>query len=284
MIDLHSHIWDVDKHLSASFRQRMGASFQATPAASAQCAAADPTLHWQACQAADKTVVLAFDMGHCGAVVPNEYVAAYVQKHPERLVGFASIDPNREDALERLQWAHEQLGLRGLKMSGSYQNVHPHDPSVYALYRYCEQQGLPILLHQGATVFPQAPLAYGQPLLLEQVAYDFPALNIVIAHMGFPWMVDAITVMRKHPRVFADISALCYRPWQLYNALLTAIEATVSERLFFGTDWPFTTLEQSLQALAALPALGKNCHLPSVPQDLIDGIIHRDSLAQLGIA
>lgn len=283
MIDLHTHIWDVDKHLSASFQTLMGGSFKATPAATSQCAPADPARHWQACQAADKTVVLAFDMGHCGAVVPNEYVANYVQQHPERLVGFASVDPNREDALARLAYAHQTLGLKGLKMSGTYQNVHPHDKRVYALYHYCEQHGLPILLHHGATIFPQAPLAYAQPLLLEQVAHDFPALNIIIAHMGFPWTVDAITVMRKHHNVFADISALCYRPWQLYNALLTAIEATVTERLFFGTDWPFTTIEQTLKALEQLPEMGKNCHLPTVPKAFIDELIHKDSLAQLGI-
>jgi hypothetical protein len=131
---------------------------------------------------------------------------------------------------------------------------------------------------------PQAPFAYAKPLLLEQVAYDFPALKIIIAHIGFPWTVDAITLMRKHQNVFADISALCYRPWQLYSALLTALEATVTERLFFGTDWPFTTLEQTLKALEQLPDIGKNCHLPTVPKALLDELIHKDSLAQLGIA
>lgn len=284
MIDLHTHIWDVNQHLSTSFQELMGGSFKATPAATSQCAPADPERHWQACQAADKTVVLAFDMGHCDAVVPNEYVADYVQQHPERLVGFASVDPNRDDALEHLTHAHQHLGLKGLKMSATYQNVHPHDPRVYVLYEYCQTHGLPILLHHGATIFPQAPLAYAQPLLLEQVAYDFPNLNIIIAHIGFPWTVDAITVMRKHHNVFADISALAYRPWQLYNALLTAIEATVSDRIFFGTDWPFTTINQTLGVLEQLPEMGKNCGFPTVPKSLLDEMIHKDSLTQLGIS
>lgn len=284
MIDIHTHIWDVDQHLSASFQELMGGSFKATPAATSQCAPADPQRHWQACQQADKTVVLAFDMGHCGAVVPNEYVADYVKQHPERLIGFASVDPNREDALERLTYAHQTLGLKGLKMSGTYQDVHPHDKRVYVLYQYCQEQGLPILLHHGATIFPQAPLAYAKPLLLEQVAHDFPKLNIIIAHIGFPWTVDAITVMRKHVNVFADISALAYRPWQLYNALITAMEATVTERIFFGTDWPFTTIEQTLGVLEQLPEIGKNCAFPTVPKTLLDEMIHKDSLAQLGIS
>ncbi len=292
MIDLHTHIWDVDKHLSPSFREVMGESFKATPSAVTQCAPATPELHWQAYQhavtnletAPDKVVVLAFDMGHSGAVVPNEYVADYVKSQPEHLVGFASVDPNREDAVGRLKWAHQQLGLKGLKLSGTYQNVHPHADSVYALYRYCEEHGLPILLHHGATIIPQAPLAYAKPLLLEQVAQDFPNLKIVIAHIGFPWTTDAITVMRKHANVFADVSALCYRPWQLYNALIAAMEATVTDKIFFGTDWPFTTLEQTLTALHQLPAMGEHSHFPRVPPDLIDEIIHKDSLAQLGVS
>lgn len=284
MIDLHSHIWDLDKHLNAGFRQAIGESFKATPAAVSDCLPATPELHWAACRKASKTVVVAFDMGHSGAIVPNDFVADYVRQHPEHLIGFASVDPQRPEALDMLRWAHADLGLRGLKLSSTYQNIHPHDKRAYALYQYCQDNGLPILVHQGATIIPQAPLSFAHPLLLEQVAWDFPDLNIIVAHLGFPWTADTIVLMRKQSNIFADISALCYRPWQLYNALLMAMEARVAHKIFFGTDWPFTTIEQTVTSLYKLCHMTTGSHFPHIPEALIDELIHTDPLPRLGLA
>jgi uncharacterized protein len=290
VIDLHTHIWDVDAHLSDSFRHAIGESFRATASGVLmeggvlRCPPAGPDLHWEACQRAERTVVVAFDMPNAGAVVPNQYVADYVATHPDRLVGFASVDPQRPDALEILRWSHETLGLRGLKLSSTYAGFHPHDPRAYALYRYCERHGLPILVHQGATIVREAPLAFADPVLLEQVAYDFPNLVIIVAHVGFPWASSCVVLMRKQPNVFADLSALCYRPWQLYDTLVKAMEGKVTDKLFFGTDWPFTTIDQTIDGLRHVTRMAQGTHFPVIPDALVDDIIERDPFPQIGLA
>jgi uncharacterized protein len=290
MIDLHTHVWDVDAHLTEGFRRVIGESFRATPTGVSTdgdrvlCPPADPDRHWRACQQAEKTVVVAFDMGHAGAVVPNEYVASYVQRHPDRLIGFASVDPRRPDALELLRYAHGTLALRGVKLSSTYQGFHPHDPRAYALYGYCERHGLPILVHQGATIVREAPLALANPVLLEQVAYDFPDLVIIVAHVGFPWASDCVVLMRKQPNVFADISALCYRPWQLYDTLVKAMEGRVTDKLFFGTDWPFTTIDQTVEGLRRVCGMGLGTGFPIVPEALVNDIVQRDPLPAIGLS
>jgi uncharacterized protein len=287
VIDLHTHVWDVDTHLSPSFRRAIGESMRATPSGAVgagACPPADPERHWEACRGAERTVVVAFDMGHVGAVVPNEYVARYVASHPDRLVGFASVDPARPDALELLRYAHETLGLRGLKLSSTYGGFHPHDHRAYPIYRYCQDHGLPIIVHQGATIVREAPLAFANPMLLERVAYDFPGLVIVVAHVGFPWAGDCVVLMRKQPNVFADLSALCYRPWQLYDTLLKALEGRVTDKLFFGTDWPFTTIEQSVEGLRSVARMGVGTGFPTVPTALVDDILQRDPFPSIGLS
>lgn len=290
IVDLHTHIWDAEQHLSDAFHRSIGASFAATPSGVQRDARgprvpdASPDAHAAANAVARRVVVLAFDMLLAGASVPNEFVANYVARDPARLLGFASVDPTRPDALERLQHAHERLGLRGLKLSAAYQGVHPEDPRMLPLYHYCETHGLPLLLHHGATILPQTPLALGQPLLLDPIAHQHPELRIVIAHVGFPWATDAVVVMRKHKHVYADLSALSYRPWQLFDTLTKAWEARVTEKLYFGSDWPFATFEQSVAGLRAVTTLGQALGLHAVNDTFIDDILARDPLPALGLA
>ena len=290
MIDLHTHVWDADRHLSDAFHRAIGASFAATPSGvrrtdhGPRCPDASPAIHAAANRAAERVVVLAFDMLLAGASVPNEYVASYVASDPARLIGFASVDPTRPDAIERLRHAHATLGLRGVKLSAAYQGVHPEDPRMTPIYRYCEREGLPILLHHGATILPHTPLALGKPLLLDPVALQYPELRIVIAHVGFPWATDTVVLMRKHPHVHADLSALSYRPWQLFDTLQKAHEARVIDKLHLGSDWPFATFEQAIAGLEAMPAIGRTLGFTAVGDAMIADILQRDPLRALGLS
>ena len=106
---------------------------------------------------------------------------------------------------------------------------------------------------------------------------------MVVAHLGHPWEADTIVMIRKQPNVFADISALFYRPWQFYNSLRLAVEYGVTHKLLFGTDYPFTTFDESVAGLRSVVQLSREMNLPELPDDLPDQIIHRDTLAVLGL-
>jgi len=67
-----------------------------------------------------------------------------------------------------------------------------------------------------------APLGFTRPWLFDDVAIKYPELRMVLAHVGHPFCEECLVVIRKHPHVYADISALYYRPWQFYNMLIAA--------------------------------------------------------------
>jgi predicted TIM-barrel fold metal-dependent hydrolase len=135
-----------------------------------------------------------------------------------------------------------------------------------------------------ATTFSSGvPLEYARPAHMDRVAVEFPELRIVLAHLGHPWEPETIPVIRKQPHVYADISALYYRPWQFYHAMRLATEYGAGGKLLFGSDFPATTTTDSIAGLRGVNAVLGASGLPRVPEDMIEGILHRDALQLLGL-
>ena len=126
-------------------------------------------------------------------------------------------------------------------------------------------------------------LEIANPIQLQPLAIEFPRLVMVIAHLGHPWINETLVLIRKHRNLYADISALYYRPWQFYNALVAAMEYGVLHRLLLGSDYPFTTPQQTLDALRVVNRMAENTNLPRIPETAIEQMIHRDTLSLLGI-
>jgi predicted TIM-barrel fold metal-dependent hydrolase len=99
-----------------------------------------------------------------------------------------------------------------------------------------------------------------------------------MAHLSHPYEGECAVVIRKHPNVYADVSALHYRPFQFYNSLMLIQEYGVWDKLLFGSDYPFTTIDASIEGLYALNKMLDGTALPRLHEDQIDALIHRDSL------
>lgn len=277
MVDCHTHV-GAREHFSDEFVADMVRAWgpAANPARSLE-------EHWAAVADVDRAIVLAFAAPRIGFDVPNEYVADYVGRHPEKLVGFASVHPEVGDAVAELERAVRGLGLRGLKLAPTYQGFDPLGPAAMAVYAAAQDLGLPILWHQGTTFVRMAELRYALPLQIDEVAIRFPRLRIVIAHMGHPWIDDALVVVRKHPNVYADVSALHPRPWQLYNGLVSAVEYGVAHKLLYGTDWPFAEHAPSVAGLRAVNRFTEGTALPRIADAVIEGILERPTLSLLDL-
>ena len=276
-IDCHTHIWRRE-HWSEEIA-REAARARSRPAV----LHVEEQAHWQAMQAVDRAIVFGLYALHVGLVVPNDFVAHYVHQHPDKLIAFACIDPNEPNYLDELHRATQELGMRGLKLGPIYQNYHPMDVRMQPVYEYCQQRNLPILIHQGTTFPRRAPLKFASPLQLEDIALAFPDLVMVIAHLGHPWIDETLVLIRKQPNFYSDISALYYRPWQFYNGLISALEYGVTEKLIFGSDFPFTTPADSINGLRGINRVIGQSGLPSVPEEVIAGILERDTLALLNL-
>ncbi len=107
---------------------------------------------------------------------------------------------------------------------------------------------------------------------------------MVIAHLAHPYEGECVAVIRKHPNVYADLSALHYRPFQLYHSLMLVQEYGVWHKVLFGTDYPFTSVDASIQGLMGLNQMLEGTALPRLREEEIEAVIHRDSLDLLRLS
>lgn len=169
-----------------------------------------------------------------------------------RLIPFASINPFIDgDLAARLEQLILVEGFRGLKLYPVYQYHYPNDPRLYPLYAVAQDLGIPILIHTGSSVFRGARIKYGDPLLLDDVAIDFPDLTLLMAHGGRPfWYEQAFWMARRHPNVFLEISGL---PAQKLLSYFPRLEE-IADKFVYGSDWPGNPdLRRNIDAVLELP-------------------------------
>lgn len=279
IIDVHSHAWPFPEAFSEDFiRQASGAKADTTIDISVRyedyrATAPDKT----------KTVVFGGKAKLSGVWVDDAYVADYVAKDPDRLLGFLSVDPTQPGWQDELRHGHETLKLRGVKLLPMYAGFKACDRELEPLWEYCEKHGLPVLMHTGTTFVKQAPLDCTFPRLIEPVALKYPGIKFILAHLGHPWEGECVVTIRKHPNVYADLSALHYRPFQLYQSLMLVQEYGVWDKVLFGTDFPFTTVNATVDGLRGLNSMLEGTALPRLKIDKIEELIFRDTLPLLGL-
>lgn len=279
IIDVHSHVWEYPRHFSDDFRDqarraRAGTEVDLTVRFEDYAASAPPET---------RTIVFGGKARLSGLWCDDDYVAEQVARHPDRLIGFLALDPTQPGWEDELKRGHQELGLRGIKLMPMYAGFRPDEPLLDPLWSYATDHGLPVLLHTGTTFVAQAPLECTLPRHLDPVATRFPEVRMILAHLGHPYEGECIAVIRKHSNVYSDISALHYRPWQLYNSLMLVQEYGVWNKVLFGSDYPFTTVTASVDGLRGLNALVEGTALPRLNPEEIERLIHRDSLRLLGL-
>ncbi len=275
IIDIHTHFWtpsDISAQ-SVSNAENAGGVFGKFEFTADE--------HLEATAAVDRAVV--FGMRSTGMNVPNEAVRKQVDRAPERLIFFTSLNPGEPGFMEELERTHQDLGAKGIKLGPIYQGVHPLDDRFKLIYAYAQKHNLPIVIHMAATFAHEWPLEYARPIHMDEAAIEFPDLKIVIAHLGHPWSGEAIAVIRRQSNVYADLSALYYRPWQFYNTMQLLVEYGTWKKVFFGSDFPFTKPSESVAGVRNVNAVVAGSPLPKIPEEVIEFILNRDSLGDLGI-
>src|SRR5215510_13700723 len=188
----------------------------------------------------------------------NDFAARYASANPERLLPYGGVHPrftkNAAADVDRLV----DLGIRMLKIHPNHQafpaNAYTTGlDALAAIYRRAEDRGLPVLIHTGTSIFPGARSKYGNPLELDDVAIDFPDLQIVMAHGGRPlWGEEAFFVLRRHANVWLEVSGI--PPAKLLDYFPRLGE--IAHKTVWGTDWPspgVKDLRQNLDQFLALP-------------------------------
>ncbi|MBM3979475.1 MAG: amidohydrolase [Planctomycetes bacterium] len=279
VIDVHSHFWEYPTDFTADFREQAKRAKGGTEF--------DLTVRYEdyvaACRLPVRTVVFGGKARRSGVWVDDARIAQYVSAHPDTLIGFLSVDPTQPGWERELRDGHEVLGLRGIKLLPMYAGFRPDDEILEPLWKYAARHALPVLLHTGTTFVSQAPLECTLPRHLDAVAIRHPDVKIIMAHLGHPYEGECVVTIRKHSNVFADISALHYRPFQFYHSLMLVQEYGVWDKVLFGTDYPFTTVNATLDGLRSLNTMLEGTALPRLNEAKIEALIARDTGALLGL-
>ena len=273
IIDCHTHLWNVGKHLGTAFVNDYVRVYNRA----ADTLESTPDIHLRGIQGEDRAVVLGFKSLALGVSVPNEYVARYVDEHPDRLIGFCSVDPNDPQAASELRRNVTDLHLNGVKLAPIYQHFDPNSEIAGKVFATAQELEIPVLIHQGTTFVENAPLRYAYPSMLDEVATHYPDLKMIVAHLGHPWEDETIALIRKQRNVYADISALYFRPYRFYLKLVTCLEYGVTHKLLFGSDFPFSTPKKTLASLNDVNDFAAES-APRIPNDVLISIVEKNAL------
>jgi uncharacterized protein len=199
------------------------------------------------------------------------------------MIGIAAVDPTQGDPARLARDLLDRKEFRGLTVSPGAQNFHPADSRAMRLYEVAAERGVPLFVDNAAHLPSMAHMEYARPLLLDEVAREFPKLTIVISSLGYPWVDEGIALLGKNPRVFGGLAGLIRRPWQAYNALVLAHQFNVMEKVLFGSDFPFLTAAEAIEFVYRLHEVTQGTNLPTVPREALRSVVERDALGALGI-
>lgn len=219
----------------------------------------------------------------------NEMTAEYVQAYPDRLLGYAVINPqNVEASLKELERCADDLGMRGIKLHPSMQTFYPNEEGFAPVFEFAQDRGWPVLCHTGASTSTHLD-KYSHPLLLDEVAVRFPELKLIMAHTGRPWYQDAGLLLRKHVNVHCDLCANVGRTGDtaLLEGVLTftKVYADGLKRMLFASDFPIFHPADSLADLrkAAENSLAQRLGMPGLSKKEMEGILWKNAATLLNL-
>jgi len=238
--------------------------------------------HLAAAETVDVCIVLAAEGDSSQKV--NKKLSEYVNKHKAKMVGFAVVDPTKDDiSVKKLASVPEKLGLKGVVVYCSNCGFHPAHSRAMRFYESAQELGLPVFFHNWGHLESEAVLEYAQPYFLDEVAREFGGLKIVIGNMGMPFTEQTLSMAAKHKNVYADLTIRPGSVWQVYNTVVAAYEQGVMNKLLFGSGYPFGNAGQCIETLLGFNKLLGDTNLPTVPRGKVRSIIERDTLELLGI-
>jgi predicted TIM-barrel fold metal-dependent hydrolase len=169
----------------------------------------------------------------------NDFVLEACRRHPDRLIGFATVNPwYGDDAVAELRRA-AAAGLRGLILHPPLQGYMLLDTLVDPVVAVAEELGLPVWAPTGK---PFQAL----PLQLTELARRFPRVNFLMGHMGHTdFWIEAVPAAAAAPNIYAEIS------YKQPHVIIDAVTQLGPERVVFGSDAPFNDLRLEVEKFRA---------------------------------
>jgi predicted TIM-barrel fold metal-dependent hydrolase len=212
--------------------------------------------------------------------ISNEEIASFARDNADIMIAFASIDPHKGKygALEARRLV-EEFGVKGFKFHPPLQNFTPNDRMAYPLYEVIAHYKLPAIFHTGHSGMGTGMrggggvrLKYGQPILVDDVAVDFPDMKIILAHPSWPWTDESLSIALHKENVFIDLSG--WSPKYFPSQVITYANSQLRHKMLFGSDFPLIKPEKWLAAATAA----------GFREEVMPGILKGNAARVLGLA
>jgi predicted TIM-barrel fold metal-dependent hydrolase len=255
-IDVHTHAWKsalAVEDAPTESQQAMGRYFRYQPQHSTV-----PEMAEMYRKLKMAFVVFSVDSRRQKRKITNEEIAELAHKNADVAIPFASINPHRgAEGVAEAKRLVRDYNVKGFKFHPSEQDFYPNDRLAYPLYEAIAEAKLPALFHTGQTgVGAGTPggsgirLKYSNPMLLDDVAADFPEMPIVLAHPSFPWQEEALSVATHKPQVYIDLSG--WSPKYFPPILVQYANTLLKDKILFGSDYPVMTPERWMDDFSKL--------------------------------
>ena len=186
--------------------------------------------------------------------ISNEEVARFAQDNSDIMMAFASIDPHKSKfgAIEARRMI-EDYGVKGFKFHPPIQNFHPYDRMAWPIYEVIAEYGLPAIFHTGHSGMGTGMrggggirLKYGQPIMVDDVAVDFPDMKIILAHPSWPWTDESLSMALHKNNVFIDLSG--WSPKYFPKQVIHYANTQLKHKMLFGSDFPLIKPDKWMEA------------------------------------
>jgi len=212
--------------------------------------------------------------------ISNEEIATFARDNADIMIPFASIDPHKGKfgALEARRLV-EDFGVKGFKFHPPLQNFNPSDRMAYPLYEVIAHYKLPAIFHTGHSGMGTGMrggggirLKYGQPMMVDDVAVDFPDMKIILAHPSWPWTDESLSMALHKENVFIDLSG--WSPKYFPKQVITYANSQLRHKMLFGSDFPLITPDKWIAAASEV----------GFREEVMPGILKGNAVRVLGLA
>ena len=242
----------------------------------------------------DFTVICMVDNASNEALTPemiqraNKIIGDVARRYPNRIMGLAGVDPRRPEAVDMMKQCFEEFGVKGLKYHPDY-GYDPAGPQSYNVLEIVVKNKGILLTHTGP-LMPPARCKFAEPMMLADLAVDFPELNVIAAHMGSinwrPWA----SLAAYQQTLYGDLAmwdTMAFGNFELFcRELRNIIDLAGISKVLFGTDGPVLSI---IEPAGNMVNLLKN--LPeNAPQGIhftkeeVDAILGGNAISVLGLA
>lgn len=189
----------------------------------------------------------------------NEKTAQICSKYPNRLKGFAYIDPkNGMDAVRELEHCVKDLGLKGLYITAFRTLLPANDKKCYPLYAKACELNIPVFIYTSMNLSAEVPMDIGHPRYIDEVARDFPEMKIMASVGGWPWIMEFVGLALRHRNVYLNMEVHqpqnIAKPGSGFEPLQYWVEERIQDKFCFASNWnvqgiPLETLIKQFEEL-----------------------------------